>query len=321
MIKEQVLSILYNNKGEIIPTNTISSKIGISKTELVETIESLITEGYPIDSLKSGYRLNITNLLLPYEIKSDLETNYMGKKIYFFKEVGSTNLVAKELADKGAPEGTIVIAESQYSGKASHGRKWISPSGGVWMTTILRPDVVPNKAPQLTLVTGVAVAETLIQEYGLNVEIKWPNDILIDNKKVCGILTEVKADLESVEYVLVGIGIDINLDIDNFPEELRDITTTLKAELEKEVKRTYLIQKFLQNFEDNYNKFKTGNFHDVLNKWRDLPNTIGKYVELHRKGGVIRGEAVGISKNGTLILERDDGTLQKIISGECVYIS
>ncbi len=320
MSKDQILNVLYMRKGDYIPIDDIASKIGISKTEISDEIESLIKEGYLIDSLKSEYRLIETNLLLPYEIKSKLQTSYMGKKIYFFKEVSSTNVVARELANEGAPEGTIIIAESQRSGKASRGKKWISPSGGVWMTMILRPEVEPNKAPQLTLVTGVAVAETLIQECGLDVEIKWPNDILIGDKKVCGILTEVNADVDNVEYVLVGVGIDLNVDLDIFPPELRGSTTSLQAELEREIRGAELIQKFLQNFENNYNEFKAGNFHDILNKWRKLSKTIGKYVELHKKGGIIRGEAVGISKNGILILEMDDGTLRKIISGECVHI-
>jgi BirA family biotin operon repressor/biotin-[acetyl-CoA-carboxylase] ligase len=318
MSKDQILNVFYKKKGDYISLEDIATEIDISKTEISDEIQSLIEEGYPIDTLKSGYRLNKTNIVLPYEIRSNLQTNYMGKKIYFFKEVDSTNLVAKKLANEGAAEGTIVIAGKQRRGKGSRGKKWISPSGGVWMTIILRPDVEPNKAPQLTLVTGVAVAETLIQELGLDVEIKWPNDILIDNKKVSGILTEVKTNIIGVEYVLVGIGIDLNIDI---PPELRDTATSLQAELEREIRGAELIQKFLQNFEDNYNEFKADNFPYILNKWRRLSGTVGKYVELRRKGGVIRGEAIGISKNGRLVLEMDNGNLRKVISGECTHIN
>ena len=318
MSKDQILNVLFKRKGDYISLEDIATEIDISKTEISDEIQSLIEEGYPIDTLKSGYRLNKTNIVLPYEIRSNLQTNYMGKKIYFFKEVDSTNLVAKKLANEGAAEGTIVIAGKQRRGKGSRGKKWISPSGGVWMTIILRPDVEPNKAPQLTLVTGVAVAETLIQELGLDVEIKWPNDILIDNKKVSGILTEVKTNIIGVEYVLVGIGIDLNIDI---PPELRDTATSLQAELEREIRGAELIQKFLQNFEDNYNEFKADNFPYILNKWRRLSGTVGKYVELRRKGGVIRGEAIGISKNGRLVLEMDNGNLRKVISGECTHIN
>lgn len=320
MNENPILLVLYEKKGEYVALDDITSEIDVPETEISDAIHSLKEEGYDIEVSESGYRLNETNLLLPYEIKHDLKTEYMGKKIYFFEEVDSTNLVARELADEGAPEGTVVIAESQRSGRASRGKKWLSPSGGVWMTIILRPDVEPNLAPQLTLVAGVAVAETLLTECGLDVSIKWPNDILIGNKKVCGILTEVKADVGSVEYVLVGIGIDLNVDVDIFPPELRDITTSLQAELEREIRQAELIQKFMQNFEAGYNEFKSGEFRGILNKWRKLSSTIGNYVELHRKGGIIRGEAVGISKSGKLILEMDDGSLEKVISGECVHV-
>jgi BirA family transcriptional regulator, biotin operon repressor / biotin---[acetyl-CoA-carboxylase] ligase len=164
MTENQILKLLYNKKGEYISSEEIESIVGIPKNQINDYIKTLSEEGYTIDSTESGYRLTgIPNILLPYEIKKNLKTKYLGKNIHFFKEVDSTNDVARELADEGAEEGTIVVAESQRSGKGRRGKKWISPSGGVWMTIILRPDVEPNKAPQLTLVTGVAVAETLDQ--------------------------------------------------------------------------------------------------------------------------------------------------------------
>ncbi|HEX7467490.1 MAG TPA: biotin--[acetyl-CoA-carboxylase] ligase [Methanobacterium sp.] len=260
------------------------------------------------------------NLPLPYEVRRNLHTQYMGHEIHYFKEVNSTNDVARELAENGAEEGAIVIAESQRSGKGRRGKKWISPSGGLWMTIILRPNVPPTKAPQLTLVTGVAVAKTLNEEYDLDVGIKWPNDILIGDKKVCGILTEVKADMGTIDYVLVGIGIDLNFDVDIFPPKLREGATSLKMELKREIQGATLVQRFLQNFEVTYNQFKEGKFPDILREWRRLSKTIGSYVEVHKKGRTVRGYAVGINKDGILILELDDGTLRKVISGECIHI-
>lgn len=320
MTRYQVLKELYKKKDKFVPGDYIISKTGISKSQLSREIRLLKEEGYIIDASNSGYRLIGTpNLLLPYEIKKNLHTEYMGKNIHFFKEVDSTNDVARELADEDAEEGTLVIAESQRSGKGRRGKRWISPSGGVWMTIILRPDVEPPKAPQLTLVTGVAVAETLNQECGLDVGIKWPNDILIGDKKVCGILTEVKADMGKVDYVLVGIGIDLNVDLNIFPPELRGGATSLKAELDREIMGAELVAIFLKNFEIYYGEFKQGKFREILNKWRKLSKTIGNYVEVHKKGGPVYGEAVGINKDGELILELDDGTLRKIISGECVH--
>lgn len=320
MTRYNVLKMLYKKKDEYVSGDYIVSETGISKTQLSREIQLLKEEGYLIDSSNSGYRLTgAPNLLLPYEIKKNLHTKYMGKNIHFFKEVDSTNDVARELADEGAEEGTIIIAESQRSGKGRRGKRWISPSGGVWMTIILRPDIEPPKAPQLTLVTGVAVAETLNRECGLDVGIKWPNDILIGDKKVCGILTEVKADIGNVDYVLVGIGIDLNVDLNIFPPELRGGATSLKAELDQEIMGAELVATFLKNFEIYYGEFKEGKFREILNKWRKLSKTIGNYVEVHKRGGSVYGEAVGVNKDGKLILELDDGTLRKIISGECVH--
>lgn len=316
----KILKLLYEKKDEYIPVEEMESTLGITQTEIDEKIQKLIAEGYKIDAKQSEYRLTgAPNLLLPYEIKKNLNTEFLGKNIHFFKEVNSTNDVARKLANEGAEEGTIVIAESQRSGKGRRGKKWISPSGGVWMTIILRPDIEPTKAPQLTLVTGVAVAETLNQECGLNIGIKWPNDILIGDKKVCGILTEVKTKNGKVDYVVVGIGIDLNMDISNFPPELQGGATSLKEELDREIRSVELVQRFLLHFEYYYKQFTEGNFRSILNEWRKLSSTIGTYVELHKKGRNVYGEAVGINKDGKLILELDDGSLKKIISGECIH--
>lgn len=320
MTENKILKLLYEKKDEYLPISEINSAINIPEVQVAEEIQKLKNKGYIIDASDSGYRLaGVPNLLLPYEIKKNLNTEFLGKNIHFFKEVDSTNDVARELAMEGAEEGTIVVAESQRSGKGRRGKKWISPSGGVWMTIILRPDIEPVKAPQLTLVTGVAVAETLDQECGLNIGIKWPNDILIGDKKVSGILTEVETKKREVEFVLVGIGIDLNMDVSIFPPNLRGGATSLKAELEREIQGAELVQRFLQRFEALYNQFNDGEFRKILTQWRKLSSTIGTYVEVHKKGRTVYGEAVGVNKDGKLILELDDGTLRKVVSGECLH--
>ena len=245
----------------------------------------------------------------------------MGKDILYFKEVDSTNDVAKYLAENGAEEGTVVVAEIQNRGKGRMGKTWISPPGGVWMSIILRPDIPTSKAPQLTLVTGVAVAETLKKELNLDVGIKWPNDILIGNKKVCGILTEVNANINKINYVIVGIGIDMNVDVPLLPPDLQEGATSLKNELDTEINGAILVQKFLLNLEKLYNQFTSGKFPDILNEWRFLSKTIGRKVEVRTRGKTIRGDAIGINKDCILILELDDGSLRKIISGECLHIN
>ena len=168
--------------------------------------------------------------------------------------------MARYLAEEGAEEGTVVVAEIQNRGKGRRGKTWISPPGGVWMSIILRPDILPSRAPHITLVTGVAVAETLKKELNLDVGIKWPNDILIGNKKVCGILTEVNASINKINYLVVGIGIDMNVEIPMFPPDLQKDATSLKNELDTEINGAMLVQKFLLKFEDLYNQFKEVNF-------------------------------------------------------------
>ncbi len=322
MTKKKILKTLYEKKDEYIPVEEFVNETGKSQKEVENEFLTLEDEGYIINYSKSGYRLIKTpNLLLPYEVKRELKTNFIGHDIHYFKEVDSTNDVAKYLAEEGAEEGTIVIAEIQNRGKGRRGKTWISPPGGVWMSIILRPDIPPFNAPQLTLVTGVAVAETLKKECNLDVGIKWPNDILIGNKKVCGILTEVNASIEKVNYVVVGIGIDMNVDVPLFPPDLQKGATSLKNELDTEINGAILVQKFLLEFETIYNEFKAGKFPEILKEWRSLSKTIGNNVEVRTRGKTIRGEAVGINKEGILILELEDGSLRKIISGECLHIN
>ena len=322
MTKKIILRTLYEKKDEYVPLEQLVNETGKSQKEVENEFDTLENEGYIINHTKLGYRLIKTpNLLLPYEVKKGLKTKFMGKDIHYFKEVDSTNDVAKYLAENGAEEGTVVVAEIQNRGKGRRGKTWISPPGGVWMSIILRPDIPPSKAPQLTLVTGVAVAETLKKELKLDVGIKWPNDILIGNKKVCGILTEVNASINKVNYVVVGIGIDMNVDVPLFPPDLQKGATSLKNELDTEINGAILVQKFLLNLEKLYKQFTDDKFPDILNEWRFLSKTIGSKVEVRTRGKTIRGDAVGINKDGILILELDDGSLRKIISGECLHMN
>ncbi|RJS49111.1 MAG: biotin--[acetyl-CoA-carboxylase] ligase [Methanobacterium sp.] len=322
-MQEKLLDILHKNKGKYVFHKELASSLDISPEEVETNIDKLKELGYQFDfSSNLGYRLKESStLLLPFEIKRDLETKYIGREIHYFSEVDSTNNMAKKLAEKGAEEGTMVIAETQSRGRGRRGKKWISPEGGIWMSTILRPHIPPADAPKLTLMTGVAVAKTLKKEFGLDVGIKWPNDILIGGKKVCGILTEANAKFNTVDYVVVGIGIDANVDTKIFPSEVVQLATSLKEELEEEIDRVKLVQSLSKIFEETYEEFKSGNFPDILNDWRNLSTTIGSYVEVRKRlGKIVRGEAIGITNTGALILELDDNTLRKVISGECIHI-
>ncbi|MGZ7135149.1 MAG: biotin--[acetyl-CoA-carboxylase] ligase [Methanobacterium sp.] len=321
-MKNKVLETLYEKKGEYISIYKISLELEIPESSVQEHIKSLLNEGYTIECSDTNEVLlkEELTLILPHKLKDALNTSYIGKEIHYFREVDSTNEVAKTLAEEGAPEGTVVIAERQRKGKGRGGKPWISPIGGAWMSIILRPDTLPMNAPQLTFTAGVAAAKTIKSEYGLDVGIKWPNDILIENKKVCGILTEISTEKDSIDYIIAGIGIDANVDLDSIPPELRDETTSLKTEMEEEISRMILVRKFLENFEPMYNQFNQGNFKKILQKWRKYSKTIGSNVEIRKGTEIVQGEAVGVNKEGILILELKDGTLRKIISGECRHI-
>jgi len=321
-MKNKVLETLYEKKGEYIPIDEISLELEIPISSVFEHVKSLLNEGYVIEcSPDGGVRLKEElTLILPHKLKDALNTSYIGKEIHYFREVDSTNEVAKRLAQEGAQEGVVVIAERQKKGRGRGGKPWISPIGGAWMSIILRPDTLPINAPQLTFTAGVAAAKTIKEEYALEVGIKWPNDILIENKKVCGILTEIITEKDSIDYIIAGIGIDANVDLDQLPPELREHTTSLKSELDMEISRMMLVRKFLENFEAMYNEFNQGNFQKILKKWRKYSKTIGSNVEINKGTEIVKGEAVGVNREGALILELKDGSLRKIISGECRHI-
>lgn len=260
-----------------------------------------------------------TDYLDADEIQKDLNTKYIGKNLYVYNEVSSTNTVAKFLSMNDAENGSVVISEKQTDARGRSGKSWESPLGGVWLSLILQPNVDYSKLPLITLATGVAVAKTLERIGVEEPEIKWPNDIMINGKKVCGILTEAVTKFNTIESVIVGVGIDANLDVEDFPEELREGTTTLQKELGKTGNENKLIKIFFEEFEKISDIFISEGYEDILKEWRKRSYTIGKIVEVRAPfNKYYDGYVVGIGKEGALIVEKIDGTLEKVISGECI---
>ena len=260
-----------------------------------------------------------TEYIKKSEITDGLNTNYIGKELYVYKEISSTNTVAKFLSMNDAQNGTVVISEKQTKAKGRSGKSWESPLGGVWLSIVLKPNVEQSRFPLITLATGVAVAKTLEKIGVENPEIKWPNDIMINGKKVCGILTEAVAKFNTVENVIIGVGIDANLDISQLPKELQLGTTTLKDELKREGNENLLIKIFLEEFEKISELFNHEGYEDILKEWRKRSYSIGKIVEVREPfNKYYDGYVVGINKEGALIVEKIDGTLKKVISGECI---
>ena len=260
-----------------------------------------------------------TEYIQSSEISKNLNTKHIGKNIYIYSEVSSTNTIAKFLSKNGAENGSVVIAEKQTAGRGRSGNSWESPLGGIWLSIILTPNADYSKIPLITLATGVAVAKTLEKIGVENPEIKWPNDIMINGKKVCGILTEAVTTFNNLKNVIIGVGIDANLNIEDFPEELQDKTTTLEMELERKVDENLLIKIFLEETEKILALFSHEDYEKILKEWRKHSYTIGKTVEVKKPfDQSYDAYAIGITKEGLLVVEKTDGTLEKVISGECV---
>ena len=265
-----------------------------------------------IGKQKTDY-INVSKIL------KDLQIIYIGKNIYAYKEVNSTNTVAKFLSMNNIENGSVIISEKQSNAKGRSGKFWESPLGGIWLSIVLNPQVEHSKLPFITLATGVAVANAL-EKIGIdNAEIKWPNDIYINDKKVCGILTEAIAQFNTIENVIIGVGIDANFDYEEFPEVLKEDSTTLKEELGEEVDINYLIKIFLEEFEKIGVLFTEGEFEKILKEWRKRSYTIGKIVEVKEPfNKTYDAYVIGVDKDGALVVEKIDGTLEKVISGECI---
>ncbi|MBR4446998.1 biotin--[acetyl-CoA-carboxylase] ligase [Methanobrevibacter sp.] len=260
-----------------------------------------------------------TEYIKASEISKDLETTYIGKNLYVYNEVSSTNTVAKFLAMNNVENGSVVISEKQTDAKGRSGKAWASPLGGIWLSIILHPHVDYSKLPLITLATGVAVAKALERIGVENAEIKWPNDIMINDKKVCGILTEAVTQFNTIENIIIGVGIDVNIDINEFPEELQDGATTIANELGTKENENNLIRIFLEEFENIGKVFLEEGIEDILKEWRKRSYTIGKIVEVRAPfNKYYDAYVVGIGKEGALIVEKIDGTLEKVISGECI---
>ena len=248
------------------------------------------------------------------------KTGLIGQKIHYFKAVDSTNEIAKELSENGAVEGTVVIAETQRGGKGRLGRKWVSPVGGVWLSIVLRPHIMPVDASKITLVAALAVVKTVNQFYDLDAKIKWPNDVLIQNKKLCGILTEARADIDKVDYVIVGIGVNANNDIGSLPIGVQKSATSLQEQLGREISIEEFVLRLLKEFEGVYKKFTRMEFSSILNDWKKFSDTLGNLVRVHIGDEIIDGRAVDLDQNGALVIRKEDGSLKTIIAGDCTYL-
>ncbi len=320
-MKQRVLSLLKAAPGTYISGEEISQVLGITRSAVWKHMEHLREEGYVIDSVsRKGYKiLSAPDLLYPAEILEGLDTKVFGREIHHFHEVDSTNNFAKKLAEEGAPEGTVVLAEEQIGGRGRLERAWQAPPGGIWMTAVLRPDIQPYLAPSLTLVAAVAVVQAVKAVTGLDLLIKWPNDVYLEGGKVCGILTEMKAEMDKVHYIVIGIGLNVNIDLAEFQKAAPD-AGSLSAVLHRPVDRKKMTRELLSRLEDNYLVFCREGMDPLLEEWRKHNFTLGRTVVLKQGDRVFTGMAEDITPEGALLLRDEQGNTRPFYSGEVTVL-
>ena len=315
----KILSALRENPDGVSGAE-LAEQLGISRAAIWSRVEDLRQVGFDISaSPHFGYKIiGEPDALIADDLLARLgKTKIVGRDIKVFEQTTSTNDIVEKLARDGVKEGVVVFAESQTKGRGRLGRKWISPARrGLWFSILLRPDLRPQETTQLTVVSATALRRAIESETGLKPEIKWPNDILIGGKKVAGILTELSAELDKVRYIILGIGIDVNLDVNEFPADLKKTATSLKIETGETVSRAELATTTLRELDFDYARIGGGKFQAVADEWESGCATIGKNVTVHIGDRKIRGRAESLDDDGALLIRTEHGHLERITGGD-----
>jgi BirA family transcriptional regulator, biotin operon repressor / biotin---[acetyl-CoA-carboxylase] ligase len=320
----KVLEILERANAPL-SGETISNELRITRSAVWKHINELRIMGYDISSSqKEGYRLTRTSSkLLPYEIHKRLRTQFVGKKIRYLENTPSTIWVGKQICSEGDVEkmhGMVIIAEEQTGGIGRMGRAWISPSGGIWITIVLKPHIPIERVFMITMAGSVAVARAIRKEFDLGALIKWPNDIFIGNKKVAGLILELAAEADDVHYCLLGIGIDVNVPLEQFTPALQKEITSISAEVGHEVDRASFLARILKEFESHYLLIESGEYDTIIREWKSLSCTLDRRVDIRTLKNSFEGEAVDIDEFGALIIRKDNGKLERVIAGDCYHL-
>ncbi|WP_342472740.1 biotin--[acetyl-CoA-carboxylase] ligase [Metasolibacillus sp. FSL H7-0170] len=319
-IKDKILQRFLAAAGEPISGQQLADELLVSRTAIWKHMQALQQDGYTFEVIKKkGYKLIAkSNRLDEMQIAAHLKTACYGQKIYHFDEVESTQIVAHELIRNGAADGTVVIAEKQTAGRGRMQRPWDSAEGqGVWMTTIIRPNILPHQAPQFTLVAAVALTHA-ISEVCQNFKpaIKWPNDILIDGKKCVGILTEMVAEADRIQALLIGTGINVNQQPEDFSQEVRGVATSLAIEEGRKIDRALFVAKYLGHLEQLSDIYVKEGFAPIKTLWEAASNTIGKHVRATTLREIIEGQAIGITEAGVLEIRTANGEIKSVYSAD-----
>ncbi|BCB04508.1 biotin--[acetyl-CoA-carboxylase] ligase [Bacillus sp. KH172YL63] len=318
-IRKKVLQALSESNQEFLSGQALADIAGCSRTAIWKHIEELRKEGFVLEAVrKKGYRIIETpDGVSGNNIRLGLGTKTLGTVIHYEETVESTQKIAHMLASDGAVEGTLVIADEQTAGRGRLMREWHSSKGtGIWMSLILKPLLPPQKAPQFTLITAVAVVQAIEEATGLEPQIKWPNDILIDGKKVTGILTELQAESDKINSIIIGIGMNVNQQSEHFPDEIQGIATSLSLEKGEHISRAEVVQKVLERIEALYSLYMKEGFTPIKLLWESYAISIGKRIRARTINGTIEGRALGITEDGVLKIEDSSGTVHQIYSAD-----
>ena len=322
-MEKEILSLLREERGRYLSGQTISRKLGVSRTMVWKSVEALRVKGFRIGACSSrGYKLEGgPDRMVGLDIEVGLGTRAIGKSVISLDSVPSTIDVASSLANEGSPEGTVVVAESQKGGRGRLGRKWASPPKcGIWTSIILRPSIPPREAPKLTLLTAVSIAKVLTERYNIDARIKWPNDVLVHGRKVCGALTELVAEQDAVRYAIISFGLNVNQTRSKFPAELASTATSMRIEAGRAFDRPEVFRWVLRELDDCYSDFRKRGGDRILNQWRELTCTLGQRVRVQLRDGSIEGIARELDDDGSLIIELDDGKLHQIAYGDVTIL-
>jgi len=321
---EKILRLLKEQSPGFLSGEEIGRLLSISRTAVWKRVRGLKALGYEIEATtRSGYRLiRSADLLTPAEVGPGLKTAWMGKKIHHFGALDSTNSTAYQLAMEGAGEGELVIAESQGKGRGRLGREWFSPPFlNLYLSVILRPKIPPQQASLITLMAAVATSDAIEKFSGLHPTIKWPNDILMDSRKVAGLLNEIHSETDRVHFVVLGIGVNLNVSREEMPEEIRKLATSLKEEMGQAVSRKAFLQGLLSEVERWYSVFLKEGGSAILKAWGERARIEGRTVKVSSFGETVTGTAVGVDPYGALILRTRTGERKRVVAGDIQYKS
>lgn len=322
-LDQRILALFRAKPGGVVSGEELSTLLNVSRTAVWKHVKSLKDLGYRIEAVPSqGYRLvAVPDLLIPEEITAGLTTRCIGRRVISFRETDSTNEVAFRLAEEGAAEGTVVVAEAQRRGKGRLGRQWVSPAGvNLYCSVILRPPVLPIRAPQLTFLSAVAVARAVAATTSLHPFIKWPNDLLINGMKVAGLLNEMSAETEKVNFIILGIGVNINMRREQFPADLRHPATSLFLEGGAEVSRLAFVRALLEALDALYADYLLHGYEPVRREWLALSNVLGRRVRVAFQESETTGVAAGIDEDGALLLQLADGRVERVLAGDVTIL-